>query len=115
MVLTIFCSAHSTARDRRRIDRRVSRLDPDIDDRDPATLDAIEPGTQGPEQLIRPTGRAETFGALAVRQRSEIGLRVGDALADPAVGDGAVALPRHPVLVQLVVEEGIIVGNDYQH
>src|SRR5690348_16710779 len=95
-----------------RVDRRVAGLDPHIDDCDAAALDGIDAGAQRAYQLVRAADRAEPGGALPARQGCKIGLGIGDALPDPAVRGGPIPLPRHAILVQLVVKEGIVVRHD---
>src|SRR5687768_10154110 len=105
MFLGVSDLALGAAADRRRVYRRVAWLNPHIDHRHTARFDAVDRGPQNAWQLVGAADRAESLAALGLRQHPEIGLGIGDALADPAVGDRPVALPRHAVLVQFVVEE----------
>src|SRR5205085_1955767 len=95
-----------------RVDRRIARLDPHIDNCDAAALDDIDTDAKRAQQFVRAADRAEPLRTLAARQGRQIRLGIGDALADPAIGGRPVALPRHAVLVQFVVEEGIVVRDD---
>ena len=52
--------------------------------------------------------------ALCAGQPCQIRRGIIDALPDPPVLDRPAAIPRDAFLVQFVVEEGSIVGDDYQ-
>src|SRR5256885_7549796 len=52
--------------------------------------------------------------ALRAGHRREVDVGLVDALADPLVLDRPAALVRHALLVELVVVEGAVVGNDEQ-
>src|SRR4051812_7754442 len=82
------------ARGRGRINRSVAGLDANIDNRDAAALDHADRVAQGAHQFVGPADRAKSLRALRLGQHAEIGFGIGNALADPAVRDRTVALPR---------------------
>ena len=59
--------------------------------------------------------RSDAGQALASGHHGKIRRRITDALANPAVFDRPLALARHPLLMQLVVEEGSVVADHHQH
>ena len=66
----------------------------------------------GGGELGRRARRAETDGALAAREHGEVDRRIAHAQADRAVLDRPSAHARHALLMQLVVEERLVVGDD---
>src|SRR5580700_1486860 len=104
----------SGARHRLRHDRGIARLDADIDDGDVAGIDLGDRLLQRRREIGRLCDRAEADGALGAAHGGEIDFRLRHALADPLVLDRAVAHPRHPLLVQLVVIERTVIGEHEQ-
>ena len=66
--------------------------------------------TSAPRSAIEATG-PKPCAPCARAMRGEVDVRLGDALADPAVLDRAVAHARDALLMQFVVEEGSIIGD----
>src|SRR5207237_1809423 len=64
----------SAARDSGGVDRRIARLNPDIDDRDTTRIDTVDRGPQGAWQLVGPAHRTKALAALRLCQHPEIGL-----------------------------------------
>ena len=56
--------------------------------------------------------RSKRLRTLCARERGEIDVGIGNALADPAVLDRAIAHAGNALLMQFIVEEGAIVGHD---
>lgn len=69
---------------------------------------------QDAHQFRRLGDRAKAGKALCAGQPCQIRRGIIDALPDPPILDRPVAIPRDAFLVQFVVEEGSIVGDDYQ-
>ena len=93
----------------------VARLDPHIDDRDmrrPRPPQSLSQSVASSSPIA--CHRAKALRALRARHAGEVDVGIGNALADPAVLDRSVAHAGDALLMQFVVEEGAIVGDDDQ-
>src|SRR5262245_8063599 len=92
----------------------VSGLDPHVDDRDTTRLNRCNRLLERSLEVCGRSHRSETLRTLRPRHPRKIDVGVGNALADPAVLYRPIAHAGHTLLVQLIVEEGTIVGDDDQ-
>src|SRR5439155_9045648 len=90
----------------------VARRDAHIDDAHRAVTRDLDSLFYRGRELRRLRDRTDAFGALRARHHREVDVRSADALADPAVLHRARAFLRDALLVQLVVEEGTVVGDE---
>src|SRR5207302_8206314 len=63
-------------------------------------------------ELLDLCHRAETGGALGAREGGEVDFGIIDALADPSILDRSSAHAGDPLLMKLVIEEGLVVRDD---
>src|SRR5579883_448235 len=90
------------------------RIDMEIDDADAALLEDGNALLQRRFHVGRLQHRADADGALRLRELGDIGAWILQAQADPTVLGLAPARSRDSVLVQLIVEVGAIVVDQYQ-
>src|SRR4051794_1676363 len=95
-------------------DRRVTRLDAHVDDGDRAVFHRGDGLLKHVRQIPDSVHRPECSGALRARHGGEIDVGLGYLLPDPAVLDRAAAHARDALLVQFIVEERAVVGDDDQ-
>src|SRR5215510_682495 len=91
--------------------RCVARFHAHVDHRHMPLFDGGDRLLERRFELLHSGQRPEAQGALAARDRRHVDIGVADALADPSVLHWPVADARHPLLVQLVIEERAVVGH----
>src|SRR4029079_487413 len=92
----------------------VAGLDADVDDGNRAGLDRGNGLRKARREIGDRVHRTEALRALRARHAREIDVGLGNALPDPAVFDWPIAHPGDTFLMQFVVEEGAIIGDDDQ-
>ena len=92
--------------------RSVAARDSHVDGRDLAGAHRVDRLTERRRKCGGVGHRTDAVEALRARDHREIGRGVVDALADPAVLDGAAARLGHALLVHFVVEERAVVAHD---
>ena len=93
---------------------RVFRRNPHVDDTHGAGLHIANRCIERGFERCRVTNRSVTGCALPARELGEIQRRIVHSQSDPAILDRPRAHPRHPLLMQLVVEKRLIVRYDDQ-
>src|SRR5690242_14810282 len=100
------------ARHRRGRGGGVAGLDAHVDDGNRAGLDRGNGLRKRGREIGDGGHRTEALRALRARHGCEIDVGLGNALPDPAVLDGTIAHAGDAFLMQFVVEERAIIGDD---
>src|SRR3974390_503930 len=94
--------------------RGITGLHAHVDDGQSAGLARGDRLFEHTGQIADCGDRSERGGALRSCHRGEVDVRLGNLLADPAVLDRPAAHARDALLMQLVIEEGAVVGDHEQ-
>src|SRR5205807_10608804 len=99
------------ARERGGHGRGIAGCDPHVDYGDLAVLDGLDRFGKYGLETVRLAYRPEADRTLRACHGGEVDRRIVDALADPLVLDRSSAQAGNALLVDLVVEERLVVGD----